>query len=435
MPKVEEFYAFRVGPMWRYFKAQHFSFWAICCYLFFEYFRPQAIYPVIDVLPWAQLFLLASMAGAFLDRSVKWVSSPVNLYLLLFAIAIYISSLNAYFPETSAEYHIDFYSWFVIYFLVINIINTKERFYIFLMILLFCSAKIAIGTSQTWAIRGFSFTTWGLMGPRGYFQNSGELAILMVTLFPLAYYLLQSMLKRQVRWWEKVLLLVFTITPVLTVLGASSRGSQIALVVIMLLMFRKNIFKVKALIGIAILVTGMLFLLPDEQKQRFSDMGEDGTSKQRILYLENGWQMIKDHPFTGVGYFNFPEYYDIHYPEDLLRESAELPHNIFIQVGTDTGFVGLGLYLIMIFYSLRLSFRSASRLPAEHVFRSIAAGLGYGIVGFVIAGQFVTVGYYPFFWISLAFIVALNNVVRKEMDELEHRQEQQGGGLPSPATG
>jgi hypothetical protein len=33
--------------------------------------------------------------------------------------------------------------------------------------------------------------------------------------------------------------------------------------------------------------------------------------------------------------------------------------------------------------------------------------------GFLIAGQFVTVTYYPFFWINLAMMVATGNVARQ----------------------
>jgi putative inorganic carbon (hco3(-)) transporter len=46
-------------------------------------------------------------------------------------------------------------------------------------------------------------------------------------------------------------------------------------------------------------------------------------------------------------------------------------------------------------------------------FAPLAKGLLGAMWGFVIAGQFVTVAYYPFFWINLAFMVALNNVTRK----------------------
>jgi len=38
----------------------------------------------------------------------------------------------------------------------------------------------------------------------------------------------------------------------------------------------------------------------------------------------------------------------------------------------------------------------------------LSKGLEVGFVGFLIAGQFVSVAYYPFMWIQLALMVKLN---------------------------
>ncbi len=413
---VENFYAFRMGNMWSYLKAQHFSFWMICGYLFFEFVKPQALFPSISIVPWAQLFLIGAMVGAFLDPTIKWVKSIANIYIIFFLITILISIATALYPEYSKRNFMLFFSWFIIYFLIINIVNSPGRFYIFLLIYVVAAAKIAIGTSKSWAMRGFSFEGWGLMGPTGYFQNSGELAILMVMLFPLAFFLYQH-LKDRLRKWEKLLLLSFWICPILTILGASSRGSQIALGLQLILIFRKSIFRIKLLFGLVVLVCGLIFLLPPEQKERFSSAGEDRSSIQRLLYWEHGWEMMKDHPLTGVGFFNFIPYYNTYHKDDILYSDrgAELPHNIFIQVGTDAGFIALFLFFFLILYCFYTSIKistSNQSLPYEKV---IASGLGYGIFGFVIAGQFVTVTYYPFFWVHLAFLVSFRNIRNKRV--------------------
>lgn len=407
-PTVEDFYIFKIGAMWRYFKKEHFSFWMICGYLFCEFVRPQSIFPVIDFLPWAQLCLLGSIVGVFMDPSVKRVSSPANIQICLFALWIIFAVLTAEYVEIARNNFIYFFSWVVIYFLIINIVNTKERFYIFVMIFLVASAKIAVGTAKTWAFRGFSFTSWGLMGPSGYFQNSGELAVLMLMLFPLAFYMYQSF-KSRAQLWEKLVLMMFWVCPVLTILGASSRGAQVALVAQLLLMFRSSLFRIKPLVGIVVFCVALFYLLPQEQKDRFSDAGDDQTSQQRLLYWEHGWDMMLENPIFGVGFFNFARYYEQHYPYDMLYPTAQLPHNIFVQVGTDAGFIALFIFFLLINYCFVMTYKIVKSSDNDLV-RGVSAGLGMGVLGFVIAGQFVTVTYYPFIWIHLAFITAMANI-------------------------
>jgi hypothetical protein len=48
--------------------------------------------------------------------------------------------------------------------------------------------------------------------------------------------------------------------------------------------------------------------------------------------------------------------------------------------------------------------------------RVIAAGLGVGVLGYVIAGQFVTVAYYPFIWIHLSLIVSIVSISKSSIN-------------------
>ncbi|TQV71755.1 hypothetical protein FKG94_19085 [Exilibacterium tricleocarpae] len=414
-PLVSEFYAFKVKAMWSYFRREHFSFWMICGYLFFEFVRPQSLFPAIDILPWSQLLILGAFAGAILDKNVTWVNSTGNVLIILFLLVISIASLTATYPEWSQKHYSDFLNWFIIYFLIVTIVNKEQRFYLFFLVFLFASEKIAIGTTKIWAQRGFSFTSWGLSGPTGFFQNSGELAVLMLMLFPVSYYLWKT-LKLRCNLFERGLLILFWVCPVMTVMGASSRGSQVALALQLLLMFRKSIFHFKYIFGFAIIATALWFLLPEEQKLRFSEAGEDKSSLQRLLYWEHGWTMMKDHPFFGVGFYNFIPYYQDYYSHDLLYAFAQLPHNIFIQVGTDAGFTGLFVFLLIIFYCLHESRKLVLSKETTDVERALAAGLGLGVLGFLVAGQFVTITYYPYLWISFPMIVCLSNIVRKRTE-------------------
>ncbi len=156
-------------------------------------------------------------------------------------------------------------------------------------------------------------------------------------------------------------------------------------------------------------------LLPEEQKARFISAGDDTTSQQRLLYWKHGFSIIEAHPLLGIGYYNFPRYFATHWPQDMLRgpaytpkgvEVSELPHNIFIQIGTDTGITGLVLFGMLIYRTWKIEreirLLARERQDTSKPFAALARGLLVAMWGFVIAGQFVTVTYYPFFWINLA---------------------------------
>lgn len=402
---VEDFYFLKVGPLWRYFWSEHPAFWFICGYLFIEYFRPQSIYPAIDILPWAQFFLLGAMVFSILDKKSRLSWSWNHTCILLFTFQIHLSMVFAYNIDWSKEYYVTFFQWILVFFLVTSILTTKERVYIFFLVFLLCSLKISFGTSVIFAARGFAFTSWGLKGPPGYFENSGELAIQMLILLSLSLHLFSSMWKRSAKL-ERVILMLCLVTPLLTIIGASSRGAQLAMLIVLVIFFNFKLFNIKVFFAVAILLAAMLYMLPDQQKERFETLGNDQTSELRKIYWRNGLAMIEEHPYVGVGYYNYIPYYVDYFPEDILFVNArgdrvpELPHNILIQIGTDGGIPALVFYLMFIHASLRSIHQSGGILK-------ISKGLQLGLVGFFVAGQFVTVGYYPFLWISASIIASI----------------------------
>lgn len=312
----------------------------------------------------------------------------------------------------------DFFGWFLIYFLIVNIVNSEKRLFIFLLIFLIASFKLSQHGARTWAMRGFSFADWGLMGPEGPFQNSGELSVQMLMMMPIAYRLFLGM-KDRFSKVKRMAFLMIPFTAMMTVLGASSRGSQIGMAVQIYHTFIKERVSFKRLLLIGCLAAGGYLLLPQEQIERFRNTGDDQPARQRILYWKNGLEMIKDHPFLGVGYYNFAPYFDRYYPDDVLYGNAQLPHNIFVQVGTDGGLLALSIYVAILVTSFRAT-RHARHLlfknfgHKDHWLYHVSLGIDAAMLGFLIAGQFVTIGYYPFMWINLAFAISLANVVKKQ---------------------
>lgn len=411
-----------VRDIWIGFWREHFAFWMICGYLFVEYVRPQSILPQIDVLPWGKLFLALAIVGAVLDRSVRWVSDPINGLISLFLAGIVVSISVANYPAEASEHFMDFFGWFVIYFVCINIVNTQLRFLIFLFIFLLASFKISTGLAAVFASRGFAFTDWGLSGPPGFFENSGELAIQMLVFWPIAFYLAIS-LKRHLSWGKQLVLWLMPITAITTVIGSSSRGGQLALAVQIVFMLAIGKVRLSRIAIVVCLLYAGYLAIPEEGRERIDRAGSDTTSQQRLVYWTRGIEMIQEYPWFGVGYFNFEHYFQDYYTRDLLVRQAQMPHNIFIQIGTDGGIVLFTIYAALIIQAFRTTSQVRKVLPpgSEDRFISpdLTRGFDVGFVGFLVAGQFVTVAYYPFMWIHLVFVTSLRNIATKSMATVE----------------
>ena len=413
---LNELYSLNLKAIWEELKQQHISFWLLCIYVFFEYVRPQSLYPALDVLPWAQLFLILTLITVFFDKSVQWVSNIENKYFILFSIIVVLSSIFAFRPAASWDYRNVMLGWFIVYFLLITIVNTEKRLILFLLAYLLFNLKMGQHGAVAWAQRGFSFASFGLIGSPGWFRNSGEYAIQMLIFGSLSIGFVYS-LRNYWGKYKKIILYACAATGYMAVMGASSRGSQIALAVIIVWMLMKQKGGLKGLITVAVISAILFQLLPEEQINRLREMGEDKNSLQRLAYWEYGIQVIKTHLTIGIGYHNWVPYLQVMVPEGLGPSAMiEEPHNIYIQAAAELGIPGLLLFILQIIIAFINNARTRSMAKAmENKFLfNLAYGLDAGLIGFLVAGSFVTVLYYPFFWFQIAMIVMLNNVTNKE---------------------
>lgn len=414
---LEDLYQVKIKSIWLAVKQEHISFWALTIYFFFDYVRPQNIYPVIDIVPWGQLSLLVALFAALSDRSVKWVSCVENKHLVFFLIIVLLSSVFAFKPSVAWETKTEIINWVLVYFLVINILNTEKRFYIFLLGYMLFSFKMSQHGFTTWATRGFSFTKWGLIGAGGYFQNSGEYAIQMLIFGSMSAAFVLALKEKWGRY-KKWFFYLMPFTAVMVVLGASSRGSQLGLLVIGVLLMIRLKAGFKVFVSLIVLMILAYFLLPEEQIQRFTDIGDDKNSLTRLAYWAYGWEVIKDHPLLGVGYNNWLNYAYYAVPDGIVFGRTQLPHNIYIEVAAESGLLGLLGFLLLVIYAFVINARTRRMaLQIEHkLYYFMTYGLSMGLVGYLVAGTFVTVFYYPFFWVQIALIVALYNITRNKVD-------------------
>ena len=412
---MDGFYSIKIRSLYNYFKSTNSSFWLVCLYLFFEYVRPQSIYPFLQVIPWAQLVLLLLLLFSLHEKSVKWVSNGINKLLVLYFIVILFSSLASYNQALSFSRLDSFYIWFVVYFLIVTNVNTHKKYFIFLILYMLFNFKMSQHGFLSWAMNGFAFRDWGVTGAPGWFHNSGEFGIQLCIFIPLTLYFIYSLQK----YWTKPKKAFFYLMPITAfgaLLATSSRGALIGISAALIYMLLNSRYKFKSLIGLAILSVILFQALPQESYERLMSSGSDSTSTHRLVLWKIGIDEMNNNPILGVGHGSWERYYRDKYPH---IPGTAMTHNLFIQAGTELGYTGLALLILMIVYSFKSNrvVRKISKQYNDQFSYNISLALDASMIGLLISGSFVTVLYYPYIWIHLAFIVSLRNVVENSSNK------------------
>lgn len=375
------------------------------------------MYGFLDILPWAKLALLSCVASIFLTGNRAIGFGAMDIMFIAFSVLVVISAVFAWDPGICISEWTTYASWVLMYFCLVSILTTPNRALLFTLFFILINFKLSQHGARSFAMRGFSFTHWGLSGSPGWFNNSGELAMQMVVIFSISWGIVSAFrdsLSGKLRWW--VMVILFPGTAALTVIGSSSRGGQLALIAVVVTILLKSGHLLKSIFILAILVFAGLHLLPDEQLARFSSMGEDTTSEYRLMHWEHAIEVINKYPMTGIGYKNWPAYYYIHYNPEKL----EVIHNTVLEAFSELGYPAGILFIIMIASSFIMNARSRREMKdfdddEGKSIAAIATGLNLGLLGTCIAAFFMSVLFYPVFWMAFALTSALRHISRDKL--------------------
>jgi len=404
----------------RALKAEDLGFKIAVLYLVFSYLRPQVLLPWLSFVPWTQLVILAGLIYILLYRKLSLQGG--HYLVLMFYMIILISAWNSQYPSVSFS-KIDIVGiWLLEMVFFTNIIKNIRQYWLLTVVLFVILFKMSLFGAKTWAMRGFGFTKWGIAGPDGFFSNSGEYSLLMAMLavWSLAFILRHENKSR--------LYYLLPITAVMSVLGASSRGGQLALIAgLLYLAFVVGRLRIKTLFYIVLSGWLIYQVIPEEQKERFESMGSDNTSVSRVIYWKSGLDMLQKYPLTGVGYNAFPEYFHDHYSfllekDDFLSSRKEVSHNTYIQMASNLGYPGIAVYLAMIYLLFRYTRKSlvyarddAQKEETWMVYNLY--GLEAALVTYLIGSTFMSVGYYPYIYLLFMFVMPMYKFNREFVRE------------------
>ena len=134
----------------------------------------------------------------------------------------------------------------------------------------------------------------------------------------------------------------------------------------------------------------------------------------RVAIWKRGLGYMAEHPIVGVGLGNFGAA-EAFSDRNRARTAAgkgwqtSAAHNSFIQAGVESGVTGLAIFLALLVVSIRAcSWRAPpNATPAELDELAIARALAGGLVGYCVAGFFLSQAYSPLLYCLLGLVAAL----------------------------
>jgi O-antigen ligase len=407
---ITDYYAVNIHPIWEELKKESASFWWLCIYFFFEYVRPQVIYPAIDILPYGYITLSIACITALTDRNVKWVANPMNTLLAVFLTVVLLSSILAFNPSTSFEKFIIIVNWIVLYYLIITVINTEKRFLIFMLLFFLVNFKMSQFGFRDLLGRGFGYSKWGVSGSPGWFKDAGDLGVEMGIFVPLS---IAFALALKDYWGrsKKLLFYFIPVTGIATILATSARGAQLGILAASLWFLFKN-HNFKSILAVILLGWLTFSLLPEGMIEEYHEAGEDSTSRTRLALWAFGMDVANDNPLLGVGYANWLDYCEYINPVLPDIDHCLVAHSAYITVVAETGYIGLALYILLAIAILvgNARTRANAKMLNNKFLLYTANALDAGLISYLVSSTFFSVNWYPFFWVQLSMTVALYQI-------------------------
>ncbi|MGE3507397.1 MAG: O-antigen ligase family protein [Vicinamibacterales bacterium] len=230
-------------------------------------------------------------------------------------------------------------------------------------------------------------------------------------------------------------LLLFTIT------ATMSRGGFVGVVAVAIACWLVSPRKIASLAGIAVLAISVLSFVPqsywDEMKTIETSTENDDTGAQRLYLWGMGWEMFKDNPVFGVGPTNFQwNSFKYESPEQSakgLHVWGKGAHSLYFTLLPEMGVVGVGIFVAILIAGIRENLRIRrtyrrlvkQRAPAELLERLYPLTVysranDVAVLAYLVTGAFLSVLYYPYFWLQAGFGVAIVRIFDRILKQQPH---------------
>jgi O-antigen ligase len=376
-------------------------FFLLLMFILMLFASPSLLVPSLESIRPAQLAGISAMAILMMQKTASrerfrfiWPESPLLLGLMA---ALALSCVGAFWPHQAFEATLDFVKIGIIYFLILNCVESERRLWMTCATLVAAGTIPALGTLRNYTSGVFvegNRSAW-----IGTFGNPNDMAYILVVLTPLALYFSMNL-----QWYARPLIWAVLATYAAAIFATHSRGGLLGLFAVLIVFGLRQPGASTRLLVLFALVAGVVFTAFFWTRDAgFNDLGNDFTVHQRMETIRSGLKMFWDHPFFGVGIACSIVAWPLYAPSTIDFKGALVTHNTIVEALGETGIIGFAFFISLIAAALV----HARRLQKSHSHQIPFAGYGAAFEG-SLAGYLVCgfsggymVSWFPYIIIGL----------------------------------
>jgi putative inorganic carbon (HCO3(-)) transporter len=368
-------------------------------------------------LPWALIVLSVTLFGCLTAREPKSFSLNATMgCIVVFMVCITMTSLTAMSPPDLV-----FQKWsiimksLVVLLLTGWLLTTKERIHAMVWIMVLSLAYFGIKGGGFTIMHGGTNRVEG--PPDTMIGDNNALAAGLLITIPLMNYLRMHSEHRVIR-------IGFATGMVLTlfsVVGSYSRGALLGLIAVTVFLWLKSKAKLAAAVVLPILLGTVITFMPADwvaRMQTLSDAQSTGSGETRMAIWNVAWQMAIHRPLTGSGFMG--PYVSEVVSQFVPGADARAVHSIWFEVLGEHGFVTFFVWISITISAALAAHRTittAKGVPGLEWCVDLSRMIQVSMVAYVVAGSFLSLSYWDFYFTILVVAAATHQYVRQALGQ------------------
>lgn len=395
-------------------------YFGVLMWSWISYFNPHRYtWSVAYDFPVAQVIAIPTLIGCLFTRRLnrRFLTFEAALLLLLWIWFIVTLVHSGNVPAFADHYEAGKAQFskvskiLLMTFLMILLVTTKERLrYVFLVPALSFGA-LAIKGALFGLVTAGSYRVYG--PPDSFIADNNALGLALNMTLPIFFFMAREEKNRFLR----MVLRVAFFSSIVAIILTYSRGALLGLAVVLAALAIKSGRK---LISGVLLLTCAWMVLSFAPERWMDRMGNflrgnlDESAQLRINAWEFAWELAKDYPATGGGFQTFTLDLFQRYTPHLVFAGA---HSVYFQMLGEHGFVGLGLFLLLLlscWMTLRRMRVQTQKVPGAGWVASYSHMLEIALLAYMITGAFLEFAYFDYFFQVVACTIILKILHARE---------------------